>query len=152
MTQENVAASPDIRRIVLIEDDEIFRHSVTQTLETAGFRVFSFEQAKPALERITTLQPDAVLTDLFLGEGSEMNGLDVLEHVKEAYPELPLVLMTARANIPTAVQAIRGGAYDFLEKPFDKDRVVGLLTRATEQRRLTLENKSLKEQLAFASG
>jgi len=136
-------------RVVLIEDDDHFRRSLIRTLEMAGFEVFPFREAEPAFESVAASRPHVVLTDLYLG-GTD--GLTVLAEIHAMDPDLPVVLMTAGGNIPTAIKAIREGAYDFLEKPFDPDRLVTILQRAVEQRRLTLENRSLKDRLAFASG
>ncbi|MGH8808171.1 MAG: sigma-54-dependent transcriptional regulator [Noviherbaspirillum sp.] len=151
MTQQ----SPDhslAHRILVIEDDEFLRHSLKQALEGAGFETFAFEHAKRALEQLPELRPDAVLTDLYLSEKDSFNGMRVIEELQALDNELPVVLMTARGNIPIAIEAIRKGAYDFLEKPFEKDRLIGLLKRATTQRRLTFENRNLRERLAVASG
>ncbi|HVK54211.1 MAG TPA: sigma-54 dependent transcriptional regulator [Burkholderiales bacterium] len=136
-------------RVVLVEDDDNFRRGLVRTLEMAGFEVFNFREPALALESISATCPHVVLTDLYLGSS---DGLQVLAEAHQIDPDLPVVLMTAGGNIPTAIKAIREGAYDFLEKPFDSDRLVTVLKRASEQRRLTLENRSLKDRLAFASG
>jgi DNA-binding NtrC family response regulator len=136
-------------RVVLVEDDDNFRRGLVRTLEMAGFEVFNFREPALALESISVACPHVVLTDLYLGSS---DGLQVLAEAHQIDPDLPVVLMTAGGNIPTAIKAIREGAYDFLEKPFDSDRLVTVLKRAAEQRRLTLENRSLKDRLAFASG
>jgi two-component system C4-dicarboxylate transport response regulator DctD len=135
--------------IVVIEDDVFFRDIITQTLSMAGFEVMAFDAADPALRRIAEAQPHVVLSDLRLGDA---NGLEVLERVHQIDADLPVVLMTAHSDVRTAINAMKGGAYDFLEKPFDADQAVLLLNRATERRRLVLENRLLKHRLAFASG
>jgi two-component system C4-dicarboxylate transport response regulator DctD len=139
-------------RVLLIEDDELLRHGIKQALDGAGFRTSAFECARDALEQLPGIAPDVVLTDLYLGERDTLDGLGVIDRVRQGDSELPVVLMTARGNIPVAIEAIRKGAYDFLEKPFEKDRVIGLLNRASAQRRLAVENRSLRERLAFVSG
>jgi len=136
-------------RVVLIEDDDHFRRGLVRTLEMADFEVHPFREPELALENMLETRPHVVLSDLYLG-GTD--GLAVLSQIHESDSDLPVVLMTGGGNIPTAIRAIREGAYEFLEKPFDPDRLVTVLSRAAEQRRLTLENRSLKDRLAFASG
>jgi two-component system C4-dicarboxylate transport response regulator DctD len=139
-------------RVVLIEDDPMLAHSLKQVLAGAGFDAHVFEQGPHALEQLAAIRPDVVVTDLFLGDKSALDGLGVLERIHGSDRELPVVLMTARGNIPVAIEAIRNGAYDFLEKPFEKDRLIALLNRAAAQRRMSAENRNLLERLGFASG
>jgi DNA-binding NtrC family response regulator len=139
-------------RVVVIEDDPHFHEAVSQVLESAGIEALVFESADEALAQMPALQPQAVLTDLYLGEHNALTGLDVLERVRALDATVPVVLMTARGNVPTAVQAIRTGAYDFLEKPFERDDLVAVLRRAIEQGRLAAENRQLKRRMSFASG
>lgn len=146
----SAAVVPDAPRIVVVEDDRSFRDIVTQTLAMAGFQVEAFDQPAPALRRLRESPPHVVLTDLYLGAGS--TGLEVLASAREIDAELPVVLMTAQGDIRTAIDAIKGGAYDFIEKPLEHEQAVLLLRRAAEQRRLVLENRALKNRLAFASG
>ena len=136
-------------RLVLIEDEPSFLEGLVQALDLAGFEVRGFAVPATALESLVEQDADVVLTDLRL---SGMNGLAVLEHCRRIDADLPVVLMTGHADIPTAVQAIREGAYDFLEKPFGRDRLVTVLQRAAAQRRLALENQSLRARLAASSG
>ncbi|WP_255755060.1 sigma-54 dependent transcriptional regulator [Massilia sp. erpn] len=139
-------------RVVVIEDDDMLRHVVAQSVKGAGFKAHAFASAHEALAQLAQIGPDVVLTDLFLGEKDELDGLGVLDTLRQRDACLPVVLMTARGNIPVAIEATRKGAYDFLEKPFEKERLVGVLRRAAEQRRLTVENRQLLDRLAFASG
>jgi two-component system C4-dicarboxylate transport response regulator DctD len=139
----------DACKVLIIEDDEQFRRSLIQTLEIDGFAVAAYGNAQLALSTLVAGKPDVVLTDLFLGDA---DGLEVLARVHAADSDLPVVLMTARGNIPIAIKAVRGGAYEFLEKPFDRERLVTVLQRAGEQRRLAQENRALKERLLFTSG
>lgn len=136
-------------RVMVVEDDESFLRSVVRTLELAGCKVWAFSHPRKALENLTLLQPEVVLTDLVLGE---MSGMELLSQVRSFDPSLPVVMMTAVGNIPTAIQAVRTGAYEFLEKPFDGERLIGVLTRAVDQYRLAVENRSLKDLLGSVSG
>jgi two-component system C4-dicarboxylate transport response regulator DctD len=147
---EAIASLPhEPARVVVIDDDHSFRDIVAHHLESAGFDVQAFEHPEPALQRIRQSPPHVVLTDLYL---EHTTGLDVLAKVRELDPDLPVVLMTAQGDIRTAIEAIRGGAYDFLEKPLDREQAALLMSRAAERRRLVIENRMLKERLAFTSG
>ena len=152
MVIPSLAAEPDTfarRRVVVIEDEEAFLHTVQRSLELAGFEVLPFASAEAAADHLTTAAVSVVLTDLRLPGG---DGLSVLDRVKAADPELPVVLMTGHGDIPTAIQAIRAGAYEFLEKPFSRERLLAIVTRAADRHTLLLENRQLKRQLAAASG
>jgi two-component system C4-dicarboxylate transport response regulator DctD len=136
-------------RVMVIEDDESFLRSVVRSLELSGHKVTPFTHPRKALENLALVQPEVVLTDLVLGD---MSGMEVLTHLRTVDPSLPVVMMTAVGNIPTAIQAVRTGAYDFLEKPFDSERLLGVLQRGVEQYRLAVENRSLKDLLGSVSG
>jgi DNA-binding NtrC family response regulator len=136
-------------RVLVIEDDRSFRDIVTQNLQACGFEVHAHEHPEAALRELRTLQPHVVLTDLYL---DKTTGLEVLAQVRELDAELPVVLMTAHADLRTAIGAMKGGAYDFIEKPLVPDQAALLLNRAAERRRLVLENRQLKDRLAFTSG
>jgi two-component system C4-dicarboxylate transport response regulator DctD len=141
--------APDSPSIVVVEDDDSFRDIICQTLTHAGFDVQAFSAAEPALRHLREGLPMVVLSDLRLGDA---HGLDVLARVKQIDADLPVVLMTAHGDVRTAIDAMKGGAYDFLEKPFDREEAALLLNRAADRRRLVLENRMLKDRLAFASG
>lgn len=141
------AATP--RRIVVAEDDAAFRASVAQSLQLAGYEVVQFEDAESAAHYLASNTAAAVLTDLRLPRA---NGLFLLERIKQKDAELPVVMMTGHGDIPTAIQAIRAGAYDFLEKPFGRERLLAVVARASDQYALVVENRQLKQRLAASSG
>lgn len=130
---------------VLIEDDPAFRAGVQLTLQTAGWAVQAFAAAEPAMAWLARGVCDAVLTDLRLPDG---DGLSVLAACRQQDPDLPVLMMTGHGDVPTAVRAMREGAYDFLEKPFDRDRLLAALGRALQQARLARENRGLRTRLA----
>jgi len=136
-------------RVVVIEDDEAFRAGVAGTLRLAGFEVAAFARAGAALHRWPEPGADVVLTDLRL---PDMDGLDVLAHCHDADADLPVVVMTGHGDVDTAVRAIKQGAYDFIEKPFGRERLVTLLTRAAREYRLARENRGLRSRLAAGAG
>jgi DNA-binding NtrC family response regulator len=151
MTLESSPGNPDLElvRVVVIDDDATFRDIVCHHLEAAGFEVTAFDHPDAALQHLRRGLPHVVLTDLYMGDAS---GLEVLADVRKIDAELPVVLMTAQGDIRTAIEAIRGGAYDFLEKPLNHEQAVLLIGRAAERRRLVVENRMLKERLGFTSG
>ena len=140
---------PGALRVLIIEDDEQFRLSVKRSLELAGHEVRAFADAESALDQLNAVSPAAILTDLRLPRA---DGMFVLDRARERRPDIPVVLMTGHGDIPTAIQAIRAGAYDFLEKPFNREQLLAVVLRACEQHRLVSENKLLKDRLAAASG
>jgi DNA-binding NtrC family response regulator len=137
------------RRVGLVEDDEAFRSSAMRSLQLAGYEVAAFDNADAAIQGMAQRPVDVVLTDLRLPAA---DGLFVLEAVKRRDPDVPVVLMTGHGDIPTAIQAIRAGASDFLEKPFSREKLLTVVARAVDQYRLVLENRQLKARLASRSG
>ncbi len=136
-------------RVLLVEDDEAFRVSMARSLELADYAVTAVDSAEAATRWMLHTLPDVVVTDLRLPAS---DGLYVLSAAKLRDADLPVVLMTGHGDIPTAIQAIRDGAYEFLEKPFARDRLLAIVARASAQYRLTVENRQLKNRIAAASG
>lgn len=130
--------------IFLVEDDPIVRRGSEQALSLARMPVRAFADAEAALDALSFERPDAVVTDVRLPGAS---GLDLLQAVQRLDRELPVILVTGHGDVPMAVQAMREGAYDFIEKPFSSDRLTGTVQRAVERRRLLSENRRLREQL-----
>ncbi|MCW7541563.1 sigma-54 dependent transcriptional regulator [Aquabacterium sp. A7-Y] len=143
------ALPPEGCHVLLAEDDKDFSRILSESLSDEGFKVSAFRQPREAVARLTLLQPDVVLTDMMM---PGMSGLEVLAECQSQDPELPVIVLSARGNIPIAIEAIRKGAYDFLEKPFPIEKLVSLLRRAWQQRRLATENRCLKGRLAEALG
>ena len=136
-------------RVLLIEDDEHFREGVLGTLRLARFEVQAFGRAGAGLRTLASAAHELVLTDLRL---PDMDGLEVLAHCRAFDADLPVAVMTGHADIDTAVRAIREGAYDFIEKPFGRDRLLTLVQRAVQQVRLARENRGLRSRLAAGAG
>jgi DNA-binding NtrC family response regulator len=129
--------------ILLVEDKESLRRVLRLTLENAGYTVAEAEDARAAALALAREPFRLVLTDLRMPHGS---GLDVLRASKAADAELPVVLMTAYGSIDEAVQAMKDGAHDFLQKPVDSNHLLLLVERALEQVRLRTENILLREE------
>jgi DNA-binding NtrC family response regulator len=145
----------DPAHVLLVEDDEPFRLGLRSTLSLAGYRVSDHGSARPAMAALSTgaatrsAVVDLVLADLRL---PDLDGLELLQQIQRQDADLPVVVMTAHADIETAVRAIRQGAYDFVEKPFGRDRLLTLVQRAVQQRQLTQENRRLRSGVAAGAG
>ncbi len=137
-------------RVVVVEDDQSTRLAVEQSLELAGFKVEAHAAAATAMQAITPGMPVVVLSDVKL-RGA--NGLELQQRLTSLDPDIPVILMTGHGDIAMAVQAMREGAYDFIEKPCTPEQLVAAVQRAAEKRRLTLEvgvlEKKLKDKLAI---
>jgi DNA-binding NtrC family response regulator len=129
--------------VLLVEDKESLRHVLRMTLETAGYSVTEAADARVAIDEIARVPHKIVLTDLRMPNGS---GIDVLRAAKAADSEVPVIVMTAYGSIDEAVQAMKDGAHDFLQKPVDSNHLLLLVERALEQSRLRTENLLLREE------
>jgi two-component system, NtrC family, nitrogen regulation response regulator NtrX len=136
---------------ILIVDDEVdIRELVAGILEDEGHRTRTAGSSDEALSLIEARRPHLVFLDIWL-QGSRLDGLQVLELVKQQHPDLPVVMISGHGNIETAVSAIKLGAYDFIEKPFKADRLVLVADRALEASRLKREVRDLKSRSIQAS-
>jgi two-component system nitrogen regulation response regulator NtrX len=131
--------------ILVVDDEADIRELVAGVLEDEGYSVRSAANSTEALEAIDERRPSLVLLDVWL-QGSRLDGLQLLEQVKRRDPTLPVLMISGHGNLDTAVSAIREGAVDFIEKPFEAGRLLHLVGRATETDRLRRENASLKER------
>src|SRR5678816_1577413 len=129
--------------ILLVEDKDSLRRVLRLTLENAGYSVNEAIDARSALNEISTARHRLILTDLRMPNGS---GLDVLRSAKSADADVPVIVMTAFGSIDEAVQAMKDGAHDFLQKPVDSNHLLLLVERALEQARLRTENVLLREE------
>ena len=131
--------------VLFVDDERPVRLAGQQTLELAGFDVTACDGAERALRHLGRDWPGALVTDVRM---PQMDGLELMERALALDPELPVILITGHGDVPMAVEAMRRGAYDFLEKPFPSDRLVEVTRRAVEKRRLVLENRLLRDRLA----
>ncbi|MFL6227804.1 MAG: sigma-54-dependent transcriptional regulator [Pyrinomonadaceae bacterium] len=135
--------------ILLVEDKESLRRVLRLTLEHAGYGVTECADAAAATAEIARTPYRLVLTDLRMPHGT---GLDVLRAARAADPEVPVVVMTAYGSIDEAVQAMKDGAHDFLQKPVDSNHLLLIIQRALAQARLRTENVLLREEFARRYG
>jgi DNA-binding NtrC family response regulator len=131
--------------ILLVEDKAALRAVVRQTLEAEGFAVEEAADGQKAIERLGREPFALVLTDLKLPKA---NGHEVLQAAVRADPATPVILMTAYGTIRDAVEAMRKGAWDYLEKPVDQDHLIALVRKALEHQSVVRENRALKERFA----
>jgi two-component system nitrogen regulation response regulator NtrX len=129
--------------VLVVDDEADIRELVAGVLEDEGYAVRSAANSTEALDAIESRRPSLVLLDVWL-QGSRMDGLQLLEEVKRRDPSLPVLMISGHGNLDTAVAAIREGAIDFIEKPFEASRLLHLVGRATETDRLRRENADLK--------
>ena len=132
-------------QVILIDDDPHLRQALFQTLDLAGLNVLPLAEANGLAERIGRDWPGVVVSDIRM---PGMDGLELLTQLHGQDPELPVLLITGHGDVPLAVQAMRAGAYDFLEKPFASDALLDSVRRALALRALVLDNRSLRLALS----
>ena len=118
-------------RIFVIDDDSSIRWVLDKALGAAGMEVRDFDSANSALQAIKSEEPAAIVTDIRM---PGIDGLELLERIGELYDEVPVIIMTAHSDLDSAVAAYKGGAFEYLPKPFDVDEAVALVNRAVELR------------------
>jgi len=128
-------------RILVVDDKEMMRDSLEATLSLAGHQVTTSSSAADALEKLKSASFDAILSDLKM---PKMDGLEFLEELGKRGLDVPVVMMTAYATIDTAVEAMKKGAYDYIQKPFEGDEILLLMSRLLEHRRVVKENQAYR--------
>lgn len=131
-------------RLLILDDEQRMVDILAMILRREGYDVQSFTHSASAIAALRTEPFDLLLTDLKM-PGTD--GLSVLRHAKAANPELPVILITAHATVATAIEAMREGAFDYVEKPFDNDELKALVQRALDVTRLARENRYLRAEL-----
>jgi two-component system nitrogen regulation response regulator NtrX len=131
--------------ILIVDDEKDIRDLVAGVLSDEGYECRTAGDSQSALTAIDERRPSLVLLDVWL-HGSPMDGLEVLDAIKQREPELPVIIFSGHGNIDTAVSAISRGAMDFIEKPFEAERLLLLVARATETEQLRRQNAQLKEE------
>src|SRR6266498_1413691 len=117
--------------ILIIDDEADIRELVAGILQDEGFETRTARDSDSALNAVASRRPNLIFLDIWL-QGSKLDGLQLLDDVKLAHPDLPIVMISGHGNIETAVAAIKQGAYDFIEKPFKADRLLLVAQRALE--------------------
>src|SRR5919107_3553814 len=130
--------------ILVAEDEELMRAILTRLLEDAGYRVAAVADAEAALERFGAEDVALTLTDIRM---AGMDGLTLLDRIKDIDPEALVIVMTAYSSVDSAVAALRKGAYDYVTKPFVNEDLLHSVGNALRQRELFRENRALRREL-----
>jgi two-component system nitrogen regulation response regulator NtrX len=137
--------------ILVVDDETDIRELVSGLLEDEGHAVRTASNSDEALAAIRARRPSLALLDIWM-QGGGLDGLELLDVIKQLDPDLPVVMISGHGNIETAVSALQRGAYDFIEKPFKSDRLVVVVQRALEASQLKRENRRLRAQVAAPAG
>ncbi len=132
--------------VLVVDDEADIRDLVSGVLEDEGYAVRTAADSNAALDAIEERRPSMVLLDVWL-QGSRLDGLQLLQEVKRRDSTLPVLMISGHGNLDTAVAAVREGAVDFIEKPFEAERLLYLVDRATETDRLRRENANLRQRV-----
>lgn len=131
--------------ILIVDDERDIRELISDILEDEGYSTRLAGTSDEAMQQVTSEQPALMILDIWLKD-SNMDGIDILKVVKRDYPDVPVVIISGHGNVEIAVAAIKQGAYDFIEKPFNIDQLMVVIRRAMETSRLRHENQALKRQ------
>ncbi|NBF02905.1 response regulator [Pseudomonas sp. Fl5BN2] len=132
-----------LNSVIVVDDEASIRTAIEQWLSLSGFEVQLFSRAEDCLAHLPRDFPGVILSDVRM---PGISGLELLGQVQLLDPDLPIILLTGHGDVPMAVEAMRDGAYDFLEKPFSPDTLLSSLRRALDKRRLVMENRRLHQQ------
>ena len=137
--------------VLVVDDEADIRELVAGILADEGYAVRTAADSDAALAAIRARKPALLILDIWM-QGGGMDGLELLDLVKELDADLPVIMISGHGNIETAVSAIKRGAYDFLEKPFKSDRLLLVVERALEAASLRRENRRLRTQAITPDG
>ena len=135
--------------ILLVDDDERLRNAAGKVLTAEGYRIVSAASGREALERLNQETVALVVSDLRL---PDLDGIALLKRIRELRPEAEVVMITGHGSVEKAVEAMRLGAYDFIQKPLDSTALLKTVAKALEKQRLTSENRRLRQQLQQRRG
>ena len=136
---------PSAMKIAIIDDEKDMRQSISQWLALSGYDTEAFPSAEEALKVLGPDYPGIVVTDIKM---PGMDGMQFLKKLMGTDSSLPVIMITGHGDVPMAVEAMRMGAFDFLEKPFNPDRMNELAKKAANARRMTLDSRALRRELS----
>ncbi len=136
--------------ILIVDDEADIRTQIAGILEDEGYDTRQAANSQEALAKVNDRVPGLMILDIWL-QNSQLDGLGILDRIREAHPGLPVIMISGHGNIKTAVDAIKRGAYDFIEKPFKADRLLLLVRRAVEAARLRRENEELLRKVGVTN-
>ena len=135
-------------KIAIVDDEKDMRQSISQWLALSGFETETYSSAEDALKGLGPDFPGVVVSDIKM---PGMDGMAFLKRLMSMDSALPVIMITGHGDVPMAVEAMHIGAFDFLEKPFNPDQMTALAKKATQSRRLTLDNRALRRELSDGS-
>lgn len=138
-----------VMKIMIVDDEMDMRQSVSQWLALSGYDTETYASAEEALCHLSLDYAGIVVTDIRM---PTMDGMTFLKKITAMDSTLPVILVTGHGDVPLAVEAMRLGAFDFLEKPFDPDRMTEIAKRAAQNRRIALDSRALRRELSDGSG
>ena len=133
------------RDILVVDDEADIRELIAGILSDEGYETRMAATDKQALAAVAARRPSLVILDIWL-RGSKLDGIEILQQIRTRHGDVPVIMISGHGNIETAVHAIKYGAYDFIEKPFETDRLLLIVQRAIEADRLTRENRELRKR------
>lgn len=133
------------RDVLIVDDEADIREQIAGVLGDEGYETRSAWDSDSAVEMIAKRRPQLIILDIWL-QGSRLDGIELLNVIKDEHSDIPVIMISGHGNIATAVAAIKKGAFDFIEKPFETDHLMHLVNRATEVERLRRENEDLRER------
>ena len=136
-----------VLRILIVDDERDMRHSISQWLTLSGYEAEAVSSGEEALAKIDADFAGIVVSDIKM---PHMDGVTLLKRIQAWDGQLPVILITGHGDVPLAVEAMRSGAYDFVEKPFQPDALSKIVKKALQKRKLQLENRQLRRDLTSA--
>ena len=134
--------------ILIVDDEKDIREMVSLLLEDEGYACRMASNAEEARKIVHEHPPALVVLDIWM-EKSDMDGLELQKWIRQLYPNVPAIMISGHGNIETAVQAMKDGAYDFVEKPFKSDRLLLLVERALKMAAIAAENDELRKTVSI---
>ncbi len=134
--------------ILIVDDEADIREAIAGILDDEGYSTRSAGDSDGALAALAERRPQLIVLDVWL-QGSRLDGIELLDEIKRREPALPVIVISGHGNIETAVAAIKRGAYDFIEKPFQAEQLLLVVRRATETERLKREYEALKQRVGY---
>ena len=133
--------------ILIVDDNPDIRNILNELISDLGYRTRLAANYQQALSEIDKKLPDVAVLDVKLSNTENNEGLKLLDHIKNKNKDIPVIIISGHANIEMAVDSLRLGAFEFIQKPFDKNRLTNFINRAVENYNLKKENKSLNDRL-----
>ncbi len=132
-----------MHKILIIDDEKDICFLISEILKDEEYITISALNSEEALNKFTQNKPDLIILDVWLSN-SKLDGIELLQKFKKIDPKIPIIIISGHGTVDLAVKSIKNGAYDFLEKPFNSDKLIILAKRAIESSQLIIENKDLK--------